>query len=498
MNTNNSCNSNNFETNYYQGFINSAMIEMTKANANNHTGGQPQQQHQHHPEVQVTNASNIQNMPSTIMSSKNINRLDLLIASFSCLLSSAHTNGKHQAMDSGNSLRTLLSRFSSGIADGASLSIPSLKVRRDRHQQQPQQKDPTQLMEGMALSLASPLSAHRGNIDAAPEVLLHNTANSFKELISSRLRVSIQAITARFLKMNMDVTGDARILRRLLTTTNSIKITTVVTSFQVIDRKGRSPPAAGDPLVKPLVFETIVDLTILGKMYTITLQAPGTISASLHQADDLLDGVSIVIDTMALLKTMMMEARLLVKKAIDRAASITSTVTTHNRKNKCVDHHDNDTSKSYSNQLQQQEQQEQQKDPQFVQQNELLASYPEHLRETVQHFLPPPQEPDAAFNVEGFPPNLLNTLKSLAGDTTIFDSNNNQFGDNNDQQDHNGVVNQQAQHLHQGLFSWMHNDEMMLPQKQMHQQTYNYEDESNYNSIHYPLTKRNKKVSFQL
>ena len=42
-------------------------------------------------------------------------------------------------------------------------------------------------------------------------------------------------------------------------------------------------------------------------------------------------------------------------------------------------------------------------------QDELLASYPEHLRETVSHFLPE-SEITEDLNVEGFPPNLLQTL----------------------------------------------------------------------------------------
>lgn len=454
------------------------------------------QSNQNQVQVQIQNQSQNQNMPpppSRCLASYS-NRLELLLKSFSFLLSSAHSHGVNQSllppMDSDHSPSNLLTR--NGMSISSFISIPSLKLRSGKDRQNQfnnlhNNNGSIALTDIMALSLATPLNAHRNNIDAAPLVLLHNTTNSFQQLIASRLRISIQAFTRTLLKIG-GKGSDTRILRKLLTTVDPIKITTVVTSFQIVD-KGSKPKGntnVNEPIVIPLLFETIVDISIFGKMYTVNLEAPGTISASLNSLDQLLDNVEIVLDTVALLRTMMTQARAVVKKAVKRAAIITTTVTNYQLKKESKIMNLTNINVDRINQQDQYPQnssKSQQQQPQQQHQNDLLASYPEHLRETVQHFLPSSSEIDDQFNMEGFPPNLLNTLKELSGEVNLDCQSDTDNGDststNHSSEEDERKACLQSHQLTQGLFSWIHNDDMILKQ-----------------SSTSPQLRRNKKVSF--
>lgn len=431
------------------------------------------------------------------MSSSQLEHLELLVASFSSLLSSAHTNGVHHALlppeDKTRSLSNLLSYIPSNHGHNhnlghnlihgqynnhphphlsqspavASCTLPCLKLRSEVPYANRRLKN-VSLQEVMALNLSSPIVAHRSNIDEIPKLLLQSTSDSFQELLSSRLRVSMQAITKTMLKLGNEG-SDAMVLRRLLTSSEPVKITTVVTSFQVVAKDDQHKCNESKSVIRPLVFETIFDLSILGKMYTVSVQAPGTINATLSPTDYRLHNVKIVFDTMSLLKAMMTQVRAVVKKAVKRAASITSTVTTFRKKK------ERHSSKNRT-----------------TPQDNLLASYPEHLRETVQHFLPE-KEADDSTNIEGFPPNLMNTLKSLSGGSAAPDV---------------------GPQIHQGLFSWMNNDEIMLRQPTNSNRSSDCSSLSSMDgssflqrkrslpnadySIQQPLSKRNKKVSFIL
>jgi hypothetical protein len=432
------------------------------------------------------------------MSSSQLDHLELLVASFSSLLSSAHTNGVHHALlppeDKTRSLSNLLSYIPSNHAHNhihnqynnhphqnqvlASCTLPCLKLRSEVPYANRRLKN-VSLQEVMALNLSSPIVAHRSNIDEIPKLLLQSTSDSFQELLSSRLRVSMQAITKTMLKLGSEGT-DAMVLRRLLTSSEPVKITTVVTSFQVVAKDDQHKCNDSNSVIRPLVFETIFDLSILGKMYTVSVQAPGTINATLNPTDYRLLNVKIVFDTMSLLKAMMTQVRAVVKKAVKRAASITSTVTTFRKKKESTR-----TSSTVPNSLPS-------SNNRTTPQDNLLASYPEHLRETVQHFLPE-KEADDSTNIEGFPPNLMNTLKSLSGGSAAPDV---------------------GRQIHQGLFSWMNNDDIMLRQStnsnrssdssslaSMDGNSFLQRKRSLQNedySIQQPLSKRNKKVSFIL
>lgn len=434
-------------------------------------------------------------------------RIGLLISSFASLLSFAHSDGVQLPTgDTSRKLSMLLSRFgpsSQGSYDGKNLSsgtcvLPCLLLRSQASHSHRFQE--TSLKDVMAVNLSAQVVADRSVIDQVPMMLLQNTASSFEELISSRLRVSLQAIMRTMLKTGGEG-NDARVLRKLLTTTaKPVKVTTVVTSYQLVN-VDKSPGITEGQVVRPLVFETIVDLSLFGKMYTISLDAPGTISATLNSMDNLLDNVKLMLDTMSLLKTMMTQARAIVKKAIKRAANITTTVANYKQLKREQTQAPSDETSTSSSSSQQQSMtssfpQQQSGTTSVTAQDELLASYPDHLRETVSHFLPE-VEITEDINVEGFPPNLLQTLKSLSGGETSLTPTT--------EEDMNLPSNNNE--LHQGLFSWMSNDDMMLaqtskPMMMMIQDNYTSSSSlkrsrQSTQDFSHPL-KKTKKVSFVL
>ena len=417
-------------------------------------------------------------------------RIGLLVSSFSSLLSFAHSDGVQLPTgDTSRKLSTLLSRFgdsSSGTFNGSSgnsnlsgtCALPCLRLRGKSSLNRFRDAG---LQDVMATNMSAQVVADRSNVDQVPKLLLQNTASSFEKLISSRLRVSMQAITRTILKIGGEG-NDARVLRKLLTTTSKpVKVTTVVTSYQLVNVDSKTPSHDDGTVVKPVVFETIVDLSIFGKMYTVSLEAPGTISATLSPIDNLLSDVKIMFDTMSLLKSMMTQARAIVKKTLKRAASITSTVSNYQQQKQesqsnndnCEKHQNQHSSSSMSNKT--------------TAQDELLASYPEHLRETVSHFLPE-TENNEDLNIEGFPPNLLQTLKSLSG------------GEESQQNEQDENLTSNNNQLHQGLFSWMNNDDMFLSQAQTNEQKdlKRKHSLSSQESFVHPLLKKSKKVSFCL
>jgi len=422
--------------------------------------------------------------------SQKVKRLELLITSFCSLLSSACTNGvQHTLLSSDNSKLSLSAQLSSyaknvsspeGFYCEAFCSLPTFRLK-SASSSGNRRLNNISLHEVMALNLAASFNADKASIDSVPTVLLENICNSFRDLITSRLRVSIKAIYRTVIKLGSE-SSEARVLRRLLTTLNPVRISTVVTSFHIVKKEDNlSDEKNGNLIVRPLTFEAIFDLCILGKMYTVAIETPGTFTASLNPIDRLLQKAHIAFDTMACLKAMMSQARAIVKKTIKRATTITSTVTTYQEQKP-----------SSEEQCQSAESTQVKSEPST--QNNLLESYPEHLRETVQHFLrPDDRAPEVS--IEGFPPNLLNTLKSLSGDNSRSESSSPTL---------------EAPNMHQGLFSWIQNEDIVLKDKrslQKHPRDDHFngspsEEINNYPNYDYEcmqqLSKRAKKVSFML
>ena len=75
-------------------------------------------------------------------------------------------------------------------------------------------------------------------------------------------------------------------------------------------------------IVLPLVFKTVMDVSILGQLATISFQAQGTVTGSFNLYDGLLQHVDVEFDTIAFLPTMMKKARTRVRKTIARGVNI--------------------------------------------------------------------------------------------------------------------------------------------------------------------------------
>jgi hypothetical protein len=73
--------------------------------------------------------------------------------------------------------------------------------------------------------------------------------------------------------------------------------------------------------------ETVIDLNILSQRVTVTFVAPGTIQGSFSSSSDtdcLLTNVVVVLDTVALLQSMMKQARSAVREAVIIASGVAS------------------------------------------------------------------------------------------------------------------------------------------------------------------------------
>lgn len=282
------------------------------------------------------------------------------LASFAALLSSAETNGVGHAAPT--SLTEFLAAADAGKDDHETRkagSFPSMDLRNSASgtSSSSSSSGDLSLQDAAALNLAAPLAADRDELEKVPARLLKNCSASFLKLVDSRLRSSVSALLRQIAKLGTsdDSSGEGAgggglsssetgIIVKLLSQGDPIKVTTVVTSFRVLPtetqtrsvgengRDGRS--SVRQDLTLPLIFEAVIDASALGKLVTVSLQAPGTITGSFPGgggSDDnngsgrsggKLSHVKVTFDTLALLKSMMEQARSVVKKAVSRAATV--------------------------------------------------------------------------------------------------------------------------------------------------------------------------------
>jgi hypothetical protein len=464
-----------------------------------------------------------------------------LLCSFASLLSSAISDGQeHPSLSFASkamALPCLISNYSNDCAGNALNSIRNMHMNMaDSNTFNPKPKKNSFSFPGLALkssksisakslnitpqdaaalNLAIPISAHSSSdISTIPITLLQNLRGSLQQLIDSRLRHSILALLPgkkHGFEDNDEWKLQSRMMRRILTTKNVVNITTAVTSFSVVPTSSSSGAAnansspdlseqtnalnnmkrnTGDTRANknsssnktpslPLVLEIVMDMKILGKRHTISLQAQGTIQGQIHHIDNLLSSVHVALDTMGLLRDMMSQARLVVKNTMKRAARIMThwmerqivkaklrSIITNGSLNSL---HGGDGGAIVSN--------EESRIRNGNGNNENSGdsqAYPIHLLETVKHFS---QKGDNGedWSTEGFPPQLAATLKSL-GPQDVLDQirhpNPSSFSSVSPDPHFTsgdcstGQKPRPAEKpLHHELFSWMHNDDMILKEE---------------------------------
>lgn len=267
------------------------------------------------------NASQLQSDPE-----KN----SFILKSFISLLSSARSTRLADPINPSpepNLARFLSSRDNydfangSGVNDQASCSIPSLFLKRTL-------KDAAGISgnltprDSAAFMLALPLFVDKSNVETVPIKIINNISQSLLNLIESRLRSSNAALLKQAFQRHPSLSAETSILTHLLQN-SPITLNTVVTSFRVVStNRNPSRNRYNTEILLPLVFETVMDVSILGQLTTISFQAPGTVTGSFNCHDGLLQHVDIEFDTIALLQTMMKQARSCVRKTIARGVSI--------------------------------------------------------------------------------------------------------------------------------------------------------------------------------
>jgi len=114
----------------------------------------------------------------------------------------------------------------------------------------------------------------------------------------------------------------------LKSSADPVLITAVVTSFSMLSMPNETDLLDNNNLVSPLVFEAVVDLSILGSKITVPLRAPGAITGNFPSGQDcsLLENVELAFDTTVFLQAMMEQARFVVRKALAAAKSLIEAV----------------------------------------------------------------------------------------------------------------------------------------------------------------------------
>eukprot|EP00978_Attheya_sp_CCMP212_P002844 scaffold5849_cov63-Attheya_sp.AAC.1 len=259
---------------------------------------------------------------------KDTRKAELALSSFASLLSSAVTSeGEEPLATAASALPCFLRE---GETEGELLSLPRLSL----HSKSLSTSTPgLSLEQKTALKLAVPLRCRTtDDLRKAPSVILQNVSSSFSSLVDSRLRGSLEAL-ANQEQSYASSSHRTRILMNLLDSgtkdSRGIRITTVVTSYRVLEgameRDSFASPNS-HKLILPLVFEAIIDLSIMENAVSIPLHAPGTITGSFDQ-DSKLSHVKVDFDTVSFLQTMMQQARLVVKKAMNVANDLVSRAT---------------------------------------------------------------------------------------------------------------------------------------------------------------------------
>jgi len=176
--------------------------------------------------------------------------------------------------------------------------------------------------EAAAQTLGNLTSWTKSTLVHAPPAASKSIAVSFSSLVAARVR----AWTLLLLRHSL-TTGNAASRAQLLSMLSSnIEITSTQTSFKTLPL----PESAREHLkeadvILPLLFEAKLQICIQSKNDAVFLRAPGTVAGHFSKGTQPgLMKVDIRLDTNALFKSMVEQARLVVFKAVARATNVST------------------------------------------------------------------------------------------------------------------------------------------------------------------------------
>ena len=148
------------------------------------------------------------------------------------------------------------------------------------------QKDSSNLQETRTQSFSSPMSARRDQIKDMPMKLLLNLGNSVMKMVDTKLDTAVISLVQEQqykTTVSDEPTIQADSLRQLVSTSNPVVPTTIVTNFRATTDAAL---AQGNNLVAPVELESVVDLQVLGKLQSIQLTASGSLSIVFQELND--------------------------------------------------------------------------------------------------------------------------------------------------------------------------------------------------------------------
>jgi hypothetical protein len=240
-----------------------------------------------------------------------------LLHSFASLLSSAlAVSGSTIEQPLQHNAGTLAGLMTATSDNEMSCQAPCLELRRKESAYHP--KTCRSMMEDSAASnLRETMAVKRDDMSSLPLTLLWNVSKSFMFLVDSRTRSAITALAQQTRKSSpMDMERTRLMSEMLSSKASSITPTMVVTSFRTLAFSDHIESG----LVVPLVLEVSIDLDVLGDKVSLRLEAPGTIQGSFKSLNNegylTLTNIEVSIDTAALLKSMMVKAKAVVRRAV--------------------------------------------------------------------------------------------------------------------------------------------------------------------------------------
>ena len=279
--------------------------------------------------MQIRMSSTYQN--SALSMEKELALACELAELLSCALNVSGDSIKQPFSNNGDKLLSLFNQTQQPLSDN--LIVPSMLL------VEAVQKDSSNLQETRAQSFSSPMSARRDQIKDMPMKLLLNLGNSVMKMVDTKLDAAVISLVQEQqykTTVSDEPTIQADSLRQLVSTSNPVVPTTIVTNFRAATDAAL---AQGNNLVAPVELESVVDLQVLGKLQSIQLTTSGSLSIVFQELNDnalqpVVQIAQLRLDTDSFLESLEEKVQQIVDKAVAsvREAAPKTHLTTNNQK----------------------------------------------------------------------------------------------------------------------------------------------------------------------